>query len=163
MAWTHATTRSTGFPVTAAVWDAEVVDNMNYLERVHYSQFTADKTVSVTSEATATSVLAGSAVTYQAVPHLFRFFAPSFDSNGATLHIILCDGSTVLGDLYQGAGSGNADALGTVECVLTPTAASHTYNIKAWIASGSGTIHAGAGGTGATRFPGFLRISREVV
>lgn len=158
MPWTSATTRATGYTVTAAVWNSEIVDNVNYLEEVAYTQFTANVTVSVTSEATATSVVSAGAITYEAVPHMIEFFAPSLDSNGDTLHIILQDGSTVLGDLYQGAGSGAADTVGTLQRRITPTAASHTYQVKAWISAGSGTIHAGAGGTGATRFPGFIRI-----
>jgi len=161
VAWTSTTTRVSGNVITATIWNNELVNNMKHLEIVHYSEFVSDKTINTTTEGTAVSVIAGSSVTYEAVPHLFQFFAPSFDSNAATMHITLFDGSTAVGDLYQGAGSGNADALGACLRRLTPSAAAHTYNVKAWIASGSGTIHAGAGGTGGTRVPGFLRVTRE--
>ena len=32
MAWTSTTTRATGYKVTAAVWNAEIVNNMTCLE-----------------------------------------------------------------------------------------------------------------------------------
>jgi len=160
MPWTTATTRSSGFAVTAAVWNAEHVDNMNFLKRIDYAEQITDVTVNTTTEGTAVSVVSLTSKTYEASVTRFEFYAPSLDTNAATMHITLFDGSTAVGDLFQGAGSGNADTVGCLTRYLTPTAAAHTYNVKAWISSGSGLIHAGAGGTGGTRMPIYLAAFR---
>ena len=44
---------------------------------------------------------------------------------------------------------------------LTPSNASHTYSVRAFVSSGTGLIGAGAGGSG-TAFPAFIRVWKFV-
>ena len=43
---------------------------------------------------------------------------------------------------------------------LTPTAATHTFRIRAWRVTANGTVTAGAGGVDPAYVPGFIRITR---
>ena len=43
---------------------------------------------------------------------------------------------------------------------LTPSAGTYTYSVRAWQASGTGTVTAGAGGT-ATFVPGYISILQK--
>jgi hypothetical protein len=165
MPWTTATTRSTGFLVTAAVWNSEHVDNMNFLKEVNYTQFTADVSITATTDATAQTVVSSGAITYENVPHLIEFFSPwvipDAGAIGRQLILNLYDGSTDLGRIGQvrTPAAQNSAFTCKLERRLTPTAASHTYIIKAWVSAGTGTVSAGAGGT-ATPLPGFIRVTR---
>jgi hypothetical protein len=166
MAWTTAVTRASGYGVTAAVWNSEHVDNMNYLKEVGYSQVTSDVTVTATSEATATAVVALGAITYEAVPHMIEFSAPDARPNtgaaGQNITFALFDSTTavvgVWGRIATPAASGNLLPV-RLGYRFTPTAASHTYNVKCWVSVTSGLVQAGAGGS-ATHGPAWLRIVR---
>jgi hypothetical protein len=151
MAWTTAVTRASGYGVTAAVWNTEHVDNMNYLKEVGYSQVTSDVTVTATSEATATAVVALGAITYEAVPHMIEFSAP--DARPNTTAVV-----GVWGRIATPAASGNLVPV-RLGYRFTPTAAAHTYNVKCWVSVSSGLVQAGAGGS-ATHGPAWLRITR---
>lgn len=163
MAWTTATTRATGFGVTAAVWNAELVDNMNFLKRVAYVEFTADVSVTATSVGTANQIVSAGAITYEASPHLIEFYCPRATNAAVVNHLILRDGTTVLGTLLSNAASANVAGV-YARRDLTPTAASHTYNIASWnAAAGTWTYQAltgGATGDASTFLPGFIRVTR---
>lgn len=165
MAWTTAVTRSTGYAVPASVWNTELVGNMNFLKEVGYTQFTADVLITATTDATAQTVVSSGAITYEAVPHLIEFFSPFVlpDSAAASREVWLnlYDGATDLGRLgrVRSPAAAIMSAPATLPRRLTPTAASHTYIIKAWVNAGTGTVAAGVGGT-ATTLPGFIRIRR---
>lgn len=157
MPWTTATTRSTGFNVTAAVWNAEHVDNMNYLKRPAVQTFTADVSVTGTS---AVQIVSLGALTYEATPYLFEFWC-SRVAVGASgnLTISLRDVTTEVGIILQPAASVTIHAVYWAQ-EITPTAASHTYNIAATNgASQTSTVNAGAGGPGV-RLPGTMRVTR---
>jgi hypothetical protein len=166
MAWTNTTVRSSGFLVTAAVWNNELVNNMKHLMEVGYAQITSDVTVTATSEATATAVVSLPAITYEAVPHMIEFFAcdarPNTGAAGQNITFVLFDSTTavvgVWGRIATPAASGNLVPV-HLAYRFTPTAASHTYNVKSWVSVTSGLIQAGAGGT-AAQGPAFLRVSR---
>ena len=163
MPWTHPTTRVTGFLVTAAVWNPELVDNLNFLNEVAYAQQTSDQTATGTTVGAANQIVTATAVTYEAVPHLIEFFCPRVEAAASVLNPILRDGTTVLGSLSTVPGSGIITPFYAMVRV-TPTAASHTYNVAAWNnAAGTATFRAGAGGAAgdsSTRFPLFIRITR---
>lgn len=128
-------------------------------------EFTSDVTVTATTEGTANSVVSAGAITYENVPHLITFCAPGArPDNGAAgriLHIILYDSTTAIGELcgLTTPAAANMNVCVTAQHKLTPTAASHTYNVKAWTSAGTALIQAGAGGSG-TKLPGFIRIER---
>lgn len=161
MPWTTATTRTAGFSVTATVWNNELVNNMNFLKEVHYSEYTTDASITATTAATANTVIAGSAVTYEAVPHMVTFSAPFIlpdtTATGRQVNIELyVDGATIgtLGQVRTPSATGNLYVPFERSRRYTPSAASHTIGIRAWVNAGTGTV-------GATGFlAGFLRIVR---
>lgn len=163
MPWTTATTRASGYTVTAAVWNAEHVDNMNYLQEVAYVAQNTDVTTSATTVGTAVQIVSAGAVTYEAVPHLIEFYCADFGFAANSCNVILRDSTTVLGTIvHTGASDANQPLYGMVR--LTPTAASHTYNIAAWLSgAGTATFNSGTGGaagTGTEDYPIFIRITR---
>lgn len=146
-----------------AVW-REV--NPNLTEELAYNEYTSDVTVTATTEATANTVVTASAVTFDgATQAIIEFFTPWADqpATPATLKFWLYDGSSSIGQTGMYASS-SANG-GTTSLYLpvylsrrlTPSAASHTYSIRASVTSGTGTVHGGAGGAGVL-VPGFIRI-----
>jgi hypothetical protein len=163
MPWTTTTTRATGFTVTAAVWNNELVNNMAFLEEVNYTEFTAAVGISATTVGTANQIVSAGAITFEAVPHLIEFWASRYTSAAAVSNIILRDSTTVLGTLLR-FGSSEPTSPMYAAYRLTPTAASHTYNVAGWTESAAThTVQAGSGGTAGnstTHMPGFIRIRR---
>ena len=155
---------STSELVTAAYLNG-LGNSLRFLKEVEYEQFTADVTVTATTEGTANSVVSASTLTYEAVPHMITFFCPGArPDNGAAgrvLHVILYDSTTALGELAGPTTPAAANDNHPIHAQfrITPTAASHTYNVKAWTSAGTALIQAGAGGTG-TKVPGFIRVER---
>ena len=124
MAWTSTTTRATGFLVTAAVWNAEIVNNMTHLEEVAYATIVADVSVTATSEASPTEVVSSGAITYEAVPHMIEWFCSAVAPGaGNTTIISLWDASTQINRIAEHADD-MAPSIGWVR--ITPTAASHS-------------------------------------
>lgn len=130
---------------------------MNFLKEVHYSEFTTDVSITATTAATANTVLAGSSITYEAVPHLITFSCayatPDAGAAGRQLLFELYDGTT-LGTLCQiqtPAAAANRQQIERSRR-LTPTAAAHQYSIRAWVNAGTGTVGA------TSHLAGFLRI-----
>jgi hypothetical protein len=165
MAWTTTTTRSSGFLVTAAVWNNEHVNNMQHLEEVAHVDFTADVSVTATTVATANQIVSAGALTYEAVPHYIEFCATRIDGGTQLFFLILRDATTVLGTLTWFPVS---SVQGPV-CRgyrLTPTAASHTYNVAGWNnAAATTTVQSGTGGAAGdttTALPGYIRIWKAI-
>jgi hypothetical protein len=170
MAWTTPVTQPTGTLITAAIWNAQVADNITYLKanELAYNEFTAAVSIAATTEATATTVVTASAVTFDgATPALITFYSPSITLppvSAVPLRVIVLDGATVVGVLsYRQRGTDTttdaSDAEMHVTRRLTPSAAAHTYSIRAWVGSGTGNIIAGAGGA-AAYLPGYIRITK---
>lgn len=103
---------------------------------IDYTEMTTDITISATTAATANTIVTASAHTFTAVKICIEFFCASVQlsaSSGVLIH--LWDGSTDLGRI------GFLDASGVTSAqyhpmllrrFLTPSAASHTYSIRAW-------------------------------
>lgn len=133
-----------------------------------YAELTSTSvSITGTSAASPTNVVSGNAVTYDGSTVIvveFAVYAVAPAADGAII-FNLFDGSTDLGRL--GIVDGVASSTTTVAFSipvrlarrLTPSAASHTFHIKAWRTVGNGTIFAGAGGTD-TPLPGFIRITK---
>lgn len=162
MPWTTATTRATNFAVTAAVWNAEHVDNMNFLKEVNYTAYAGDVSITATTVGTANQVVSSGPITYEAVPHMLEFFCPLYVSPAQATNIIVRDSTTVIGTLARIQVSLNHPLY--LAYRFTPTAASHTYNIAAWLGgAGTGTMNAGTGGAAgdsSTDLAGFIRVFR---
>ena len=162
MPWNIPATRSTGYLVTAANWN-EVANDLAFLAEVAYTEFTADVSITATTAATANQIVSAGAVTYEAVPHMIEFWVARYASPAAQTWFLLRDGTTILGTLANVQASDVEPGFALMRR-LTPTAASHTYNVAAYNQSaGTGTLKAGTGGTagdGTTYLPGYIRITR---
>jgi len=131
-------------------------------QELDYAEITADVSVGG-----ATTVLTGNAVTYDGTTKiLVEFYASHFSlstTNSATLSINLYQDGSDIGRIWQANAAGGATAWtgsGIHACRrLTPSAASHTYSIRASQINGTHTINAGAGGSGNV-MPAFMRITR---
>lgn len=163
MPWVPITTRSTGYLFTASNFN-DVANNLNFLDEVNYTAFTSDVAISATTVGTANQIVSSGAITYEAVPHMIEFYSPRWNAGTGACNLIIRDGTTVLGTLTQFVASVNhPDPYEYYR--VTPTAASHTYNIAAWLGASGGSplMRAGSGGSAgdATTFvPGFIRITR---
>lgn len=128
-----------------------------------YVEFTSDKTTTATTAAGASTVIAGNAVTYDGATAVWvEFFSPyGITVSGQLLSIELYDGASAIGTLCAiGVSGASVDGVLYARRKLTPTAAAHTYTAKAWNSgAGTGTVKAGAGGSGVL-YPGYIRITK---
>lgn len=131
-----------------------------------YVEFTSNVSPTATTEATANTVVTGSAVAYDgSTPVIIEFFAnnarPDANASGRTMTFWLYDGSSSIGQIgfISGADAGGQNRPTFVRRRLTPSAATHTYSIRASVSAGTGLVAAGAGGAGNAA-PGFIRITR---
>lgn len=165
MAWTTPTTRSTGELITASIWNTDLTNNVKEVWwEVAYVQFTADVTISGTSGAQ-TDVVSSGAITYAARPTLIEFYCGQVATApliGEVIVAELWDDATDLGILGTVQSTANAVTIAPMYIArrLTPTAASHTYKVKAWRSGVNGTMHAGSGGA-VTDLPGFIRVTQK--
>lgn len=139
-------------------------------KELDYVQFTSSVVPTATTEATANTVVTGSPVTYDGSTAIIITFEcsaanPAHDAAGRSMLLWLYDGASSIGALctLTGRDSTNPDRWPVHrERRLTPSAASHTYSIRASVTAGSDgsqAISAGAGGAG-NFMPGFIRITR---
>ena len=122
-----------------------------------YVAFTADVTISATTEGTANTVVTGSSVVYDGSTAVTaEFFTPQLSNGvGAGIAVVMLLDTTVLGISFC-----QATELPVVVTVrTTPSAGSHAFVVKAYRTSANGIIHAGTGGS-ATNLPGFIRVTR---
>lgn len=135
-----------------------------------YVQITSSAAISATSQATATTLITGSAVTYDgATPIYIEAFASSIDygtNYGATANIhAFLDGS-VLSRLQsnQWAGAASTGPHDSVMYALhkyTPTAGSHTFSLRGHYTGNASNLNCGTGASG-TAAPAFLQIKRAL-
>lgn len=150
--------RSTG---TLPAWAVPVGFEYSYAQRTSTASITA------TTEAAADTVLTADAVTFDGSTNIFvEFYAPRVDAqatSGAHVVLYLYDGSTSQGLIWQGTNNANVTLrFGGVFIrvpVRAPSAAAHTYSIRASTGSGTATIAAGIGGAGQYR-PAYIRVVR---
>lgn len=154
--------RATNYDVLAVDWN-NLIDNLNFLAEVAYTEFTATVTAAGTTVSTASQIVSAGAVTYQNAPHLIEFYCPRVNpSASGTTYLVLRDGTTILGAIGDFSAGGSSSPV-YVARRLTPTAASHSYNIASWVVSGSASYNAGSGGSAGdstARLPGFIRVTR---
>lgn len=152
-------TRASGYGVTAANWN-DLVNFLNTLREVAYAEYTTAVACTATTVGTANQIVALGAATYEAVPHMLEFYCPRMGPSGSgASHLILRDGTTVIGTLLDYT-SASTPGPAYAARRLTPSAASHNYNVAGWVAAGTCTANAGTGGaTGGAGdlLPGFIR------
>jgi hypothetical protein len=157
------TTPNSKLPYPAATDPADVPADMQRLavalDEIAYAEITADVTVTATSEASANVVVTAPAVTFDGATVVYvEFQATRVDTaagaNAAVL-INLWDGSTDLGRLGVALSQTGIAAPISRARRLTPSAASHTYSIRASQLVGNGAVRAVA-----PNLPAFIRIKR---
>lgn len=129
-----------------------------------HDQFTADVAITGTTEAGATVVKQSSSFTPDgATPVLVDFFCQRalVTAPSTFMRFVLLRDAVVLGNF----GVLVSNAMTTPVRLTfreTPTAAAHTYTVKAYVDStGAGTVGAGVGGSGAA-VPGFIRVAYDI-
>lgn len=130
-----------------------------------YAQITSPVSVTAGTESAGQTIVTAPPLALDgATAILVQFYSAQCSSPASAGHLVLTlwDGGTSLGTIGQIAPVGTAFVAIPVTVVrrLTPSAASHTYAIKAWLSQpGTGSVSAGVGGPG-NHPPAFLRISR---
>lgn len=122
-----------------------------------YTEFTANKSVTATVEASADVVVTAGAVTFDGgTIALVEFSCPfAIPPGGGYIVVLLFEDGVVKGQL----GRVDANAPMQVSRRLTPAAGSRTYSARAIVNAGTGTLSADVGGS-AKFFPGFIRVSK---
>lgn len=132
-----------------------------------YAQITSNASITATTEATANTVVTANAVTYDgSTTIMVEFYSyalqPDSGAAGRTLTLFLYDGSSSIGFIQSvktAVISQDARQVGRAAVRLTPSAAAHTYSIRAAVSAGTGTVNAGAGGSAAV-VPAFIRQTK---
>ncbi len=133
--------------------------------KLDYVEITSSVTVTATAAASATTVIDGNAISLDGstlVKVEFHTELAEYNVAGNELIVVLYDGSTQLGYMCEVEIPTSA-FMGCAlkgERYLTPSNGSHTFHIKAFKTSGSGTatIYAASGGAGA-RLPAWYRVT----
>jgi hypothetical protein len=142
---------------TSTLWASRELD---------YVEFTSSVSLTATTEATANTIVTGSAVAYDgSTAVIIEFFCQDIFNNTATEIdlIYLYDGASSIGRMGDfRAALGSTDR--RIPCFLTrrltPSNATHTYSIRG-ASGGHASASAGAGGNGNI-MPGYIRITRAV-
>jgi hypothetical protein len=131
-----------------------------------YAQITTGTTVTATTEAGADVSITGNAVAYDgSTVVMIEFFCPYLyisSGVGREIDVYLYDGAGSIGLLTNLVNVAASDLYVSVHPAvrITPSAATHTYSIRAKKTSGGGgSIGAGTGGSGAV-MPAFMRITK---
>lgn len=124
-----------------------------------YVARTSNLGVTATTSGGADVVVTGNAVTYDGSTLIMLEFFCAFLDAGTDLLIAFFDGSTQV-DVF-GAPPNSVRSQGGIlgSLRLTPTAAAHTYSVRAWRASGVSTLYANSG-TGGNIPPIYIRQTK---
>lgn len=133
-----------------------------------YVQITSPVAVTALPAGTPDVCITGNAVTYDGATIVrIEVFSPSSYADNTALgelYLYLFDGATSIGLIAvmrsETTNRANQDIYGVRR--LTPSNAAHTYSVRATqsVTSGDAQFGAGAGGTGQTNFPAFMRITK---
>jgi hypothetical protein len=124
-----------------------------------YAQITAPVNVTATTEATANTLITGGAVTYDgATVVMIEAFLPAALRGTSLLQLWLYDGAASIGAIGL-VGNFTTGESWVGRRRLTPSAAAHTYSLRASVDGGTGVATGGAGGVG-NYVPAFMRITR---
>lgn len=124
-----------------------------------YVARTSNLSVTATTAGTADAVVTGNAVTYDGSTIILLEFYCAFIDAGVDLLMAFFDGSTQV-DVFAAPPNSvriQAGKIGSLR--LTPTAAAHTYSVRAWKTSGTTNIYANTG-TGGNIPPAYIRQTK---
>lgn len=144
----------------AVAWDLPPGHEFTYVEH------TSTVSPTATTEAGADTVVTAAAVTFDgSTTVLIEYFCGDAEASGGaagrSLVLWLYDGASSIGYLGLIVGPTNTSDRRPIHVFrrLTPSAASHTYSIRASVSAGTGNLYSGAGGT-ATALPAYIRITK---
>jgi hypothetical protein len=147
-------------PYYAHAWAPAGLPAVFLTDEYTYDEFTAPVAVAAATEATATTVVTATAYTFDgATPVVVEFFAPAAVRGTNRIAFVLYDGAASIGILANEPNVQGAEWPVFVARRLTPSAAAHTYSVRAFVDAGAGTVTAGAGGVG-NYMPGYIRIRK---
>lgn len=135
-----------------------------------YVEKTSSTSITATSEGAANTVVTANAVAYDgSTIILVEFFAQEVEppAGNHNITLVLYDdtggGAASIGKVgpfTSSDGTNLGRQLGAIlHRRLTPSNATHTYSIRAFVDSGTGSVVAGAGGSGAS-MPAFIRQTK---
>ena len=133
-------------------------------KELDYVQITATVNIVSTTEATGTTIITSSAVTFDGAAVIFEFFSPSVTSESVAADqtvISLFEGATQIGRLatIRTAAAGVTREPCDGKLRFTPTAGVHTYTVTAFSTATTGTPAVGAGLSGTGNLvPAYSRI-----
>lgn len=135
----------------------------NLTRELAYAQFTSSVTVNATSSASPNDVVSSGALTYDGSTRVcIEFFAPIVGTGatgGSAVTVALWDASSEGPRLATRQGASQQGPI-YARFFLTPSAASHTYRVRAWRDISNGTIFAGDGVGAEPEFvPGYIRVT----
>lgn len=133
-------------------------------------QITSSVNITATTEGTANTVVTANAVTFDGSTEViiqawFNSVKAANDAAGRQLVFVLYDdtggGAAAVGQVgfIRGPSTTANERPTKIERPITPSAASHTYSLRAFVSAGTGVVEAGAGGSGQAA-PGFIRITK---
>lgn len=134
---------------------------------IGYDQITATVNVTGTTEGGATTIITCAAHTFDGAAVLLTFSSPGIlvpNTAGGFVDVVLTESGTALGQIgyiqNPAAGGQNGTPV-NLTYRFTPSAGSHTYVIKAFCSSTSGTPRVIAGAAGAGAFaPAYARFTK---
>lgn len=130
---------------------------------IAYAQITANVTgIAGTTYAGSSSIVAAPTTVFDGTPVWVEFYSSSVNNNtdGARVIFSLGEGATDLGIITSMAAGGASVGQAVYgKFKFTPSAASHTYQIVAFVNAGTGQVVAGAGGAGVN-VPAFIRFTK---
>jgi hypothetical protein len=127
---------------------------------IGYDAISSSVTITGTAASTATTIIAGSAYTYDGQPVMAEFAATSILTAAvanAVTNVAVFEGSTQVSLIIAQAMPSSAAGIRVPvvgKAPFTPSAGSHTYSVKAWCASSGSVIESGSGGIA------YLRITK---
>jgi hypothetical protein len=124
-----------------------------------YVQNTGHTAVTATTDAGADTVVTAAAITFDgSTVCLVEFFAPYATAGSAYLIYCLYDGATNLGRI---AFVKTANLWHPIYAAhrVTPSNASHTFSVRAFVDGGTGGSNGGGGGAGNS-LPSFIRVTK---
>jgi len=136
-------------------------------KEIGYDQISSPVNIVGTTQATATTIIAGSEHEFDGSFVMAEFFSPTITtpSSGAGANVVIClfEGSTCIGlmAVVTTPASAIAEYCITAKLRFEPSAGLHTYSIKAFATSTTGTpsVQAGSAGSG-NEVPAYLQFTK---
>jgi hypothetical protein len=141
--------------------NTDVRDNMREVwHEVAYAEVTSNTTITATTAATANTIVTAGAVSFDGSDLALVEFNSGRISIGTAGQLVfeLYDSSTGVGEMGF-AKTSDRDTHQVYR--FTPSNASHTYSVRAWVDTGSATVYAAGGGSAGNLIPASVRVLRK--